>query len=138
LFSDCTLTTQLSEQHLLQSLCLHLTSGIGLTPAPHDTETARQTTPGALSYTLDFVRTRYEFILVDLPPGLNDANLELIRHCDQVNVVTVAEVSALRNVVRQTDYLTRKHITAERIKVVLNRHQNRALITEAQNGKYIR
>ena len=51
--------------------------------------------------------------------------------------MTVAEVSALRNVVRQTDYLTRKHIGAERIKVVLNRHQKRALITEAQIEKSI-
>ena len=52
-------------------------------------------------------------------------------------MVTVAEVSALRNVVRQTDYFTRKHISADRIKIVLNRHQKRALITEAQIEKSI-
>jgi len=136
-FFELAENTERLDADLLQSFVLHHSSGLDLIPAPHGTEPARQTTPGALSYTLDFVRTRYEFILVDLPPGLNDANLELIRHCDQVNVVTVAEVSALRNVVRQTDYLTRKHITAERIKVVLNRHQKRALITEAQIEKSI-
>jgi len=136
-FFELAENTERLDADLLQSFVLHHSSGLDLIPAPHGTEPARQTTPGALSYTLDFVRTRYEFILVDLPPGLNDANLELIRHCDQVNVVTVAEVSALRNVVRQIDYLTRKHITAERIKVVLNRHQKRALITEAQIEKSI-
>jgi pilus assembly protein CpaE len=80
---------------------------------------------------------RYEFILVDLPPGLNEEHLELIRCCDQVNIVAIAEVSALRNVVRQTDYFTRKEIAADRIRVILNRHQGRGIITEAQIEKVI-
>ena len=74
---------------------------------------------------------------MDLPPGLNDEHLELIRYCDQVNIVTIAEVSALRNVVRQTDYFTRKEIPADRMRVILNRHQNRGIITEAQIEKVI-
>ena len=136
-FFELAENTDRLDADLLQSFVLHHSSGLDLIPAPHGTEPTHQTPPGALAHTLDFVRSRYEFILVDLPPGLRDENLELIRHCDQVNVVTVAEVSALRNVVRQTDYLTRKHIGAERIKVVLNRHQKRALITEAQIEKSI-
>jgi pilus assembly protein CpaE len=136
-FFELAENTDRLDADLLQSFVLHHSSGLDLIPAPHGTEPAHQTAPGALAHTLDFVRSRYEFILVDLPPGLKDENLELIRHCDQVNVVTVAEVSALRNVVRQTDYLTRKHIGAERIKIVLNRHQKRALITEAQIEKSI-
>src|SRR5437016_8232211 len=134
-FFELAENTERLDADLLQSFVLHHSSGLDLIPAPHGTEPARQTTPGALSYTLDFVRTRYEFILVDLPPGLNDANLELIRHCHQVNVVTGAEVSALRNVARQTEYFTRKHIVSDKIRVILNRHQKRALITEAQMEK---
>src|SRR5437899_811559 len=136
-FFELAENTDRLDADLLQSFVLHHSSGLDLIPAPHGTEPARQIVPSALAHTIDFVRSRYEFILVDLPPGLNDENLDLLRHCDQVNVVTVAEVSALRNVVRQTDYLTRKHIAAERIKVVLNRHQKRALITEAQIEKSI-
>src|SRR3989442_10234847 len=94
--------------------------------------------PGALTHVIDLVRSRYDFILVDLPPGLNDENLELLRQCDQVCVVTVAEVSALRNVVRQTDYFTRKDIPLDRVRIILNRHQKRALITEEQIEKVIR
>ena len=87
--------------------------------------------------TFEFLRLRYDFILVDFPPGLNDEHLELIRYCDQINIVTIAEVSALRNVVRQTDYFTRKEIAADRLRVILNRHQNRGIITEAQIEKVI-
>src|SRR5689334_13682088 len=78
---------------------------------------------------------RYDYILVDMAPGLSDENLEMIRHCDQLHVITVAEVSALRNVVRHCDYLTRKEIPRERFRVVLNRHQKRSLIGDGEIEK---
>ncbi|MGH9538235.1 MAG: AAA family ATPase [Terriglobales bacterium] len=125
------------DAELLQSFVLRHSSGLDLIPAPQGIEPAHPITPGALAQTLEFLRLRYEFILVDLPPGLNEEHLELIRSCDQVNIVAIAEVSALRNVVRQTDYFTRKEIAADRIRVILNRHQGRSIITEAQIEKVI-
>jgi len=70
-----------------------------------------------------------------MPQGLSDENLEMVRHCDQFHMVAVAEVSALRNVVRQFNYLTRKEIPPERFRVVLNRHQKRSLITDGEIEK---
>ena len=125
------------DAELLQSFVLHHSSGIDLIPAPQGTEPARPLMAGALVQTFEFLRLRYEFILVDLPPGLNDAHLELIRCCDQINIIAIAEVSALRNVVRQTDYFTGKQIPAERLRVILNRHQNRGLISEEQIERVI-
>ena len=125
------------DAELLQSFVLHHNSGLDLIPAPQGIEPARPISPGALAQTLEFLRLRYEFILVDLPSGLNDEHLELIRYCDQVNIVAIAEVSALRNVVRQTDYFTRKEIPSDRLRVIMNRHQNRSIITEAQIEKVI-
>jgi pilus assembly protein CpaE len=125
------------DAELLQSFVLHHSSGVDLIPAPQGTEPARPITHGALAQTFEFLRLRYEFILVDLPPGLNDEHLELLRYCDQVNIVAIAEVSALRNVVRQTDYFTRKEIAADRIRVILNRHQGRSIISESQIEKVI-
>jgi pilus assembly protein CpaE len=125
------------DAELLQSFVLHHSSGLDLIPAPQGTEPARPLMAGALVQTFEFLRLRYEHILVDLPPGLNDEHLELIRYCDQINSVAIAEVSALRNVVRQTDYFKRKDISADRLQVILNRHQNRGIITEAQIEKVI-
>jgi len=95
----------------------------------------RRIQPGAVAQTFDFLRARYDYILVDMAPGLSDENLEMIRHCDQLHVVTVAEVSALRNVVRHCDYLTRKEIPKERFRVILNRYQKRSLISEGEIEK---
>jgi len=129
--------TERLDAELLQSFVMNHASGVDVIPAPAAIEPARNVTPGAVARTFDFLRLRYEFILVDVPPGLNEENLELIRQCDQLYIVTVAEVSALRNVVRQVEYLTRKHIPQEKIRVVLNRHQKRGLITDEQIEKVI-
>jgi pilus assembly protein CpaE len=125
------------DAELVQSFVLHHSSGLDLIPAPQGTEPARPLMAGALAQTFDFLRSRYDYILVDLPPGLNDENLELIRYCDQVFIVTVAEVSSLRNVVRQSDFFTKRDIPPDRIKVVLNRFHKRGIITEAQIEKVI-
>jgi len=125
------------DAELLQSFVLHHSSGLDLIPGPQGIEPTRPISPGALAQTLEFLRLRYELILVDLPPGLNDEHLELIRYCDHVNIVAVAEVSALRNVVRQADYFARKEIPADRVRVILNRHQKRGIISEDQIEKVI-
>jgi pilus assembly protein CpaE len=130
-------STDRLDAELLQSFVMHHASGVDVIPAPAEIEPARSVSPGSVNRTFDFLRLRYEFILVDMPPGLNDENLELIRQSDQLYIVTVAEVSALRNVVRQIEYLTRKQIPQEKIRVVLNRHQTRGLITDEQIEKAI-
>src|SRR5215469_6182575 len=125
------------DVELLQSFLARHSSALELIPAPEGNDAARRILPGAVAQTFDFLRMRYEYILVDMAPGLSDENLELIRHCDQLQVVTVAEVSALRNVVRHFDYLTRKEIPRERFRVVLNRYQKRSLISDSEIEKTI-
>jgi pilus assembly protein CpaE len=125
------------DAELLQSFVLHHSSGMDLIPAPDGVEPARNLMPGAVQQTFDFLRLRYEFILMDLGPGLTESNLELIRYCDHLHIVTVAEVSALRNVVRHIDYLTKREISPDRIRVVVNRHNKRGLITDEQIEKAV-
>src|SRR5215470_1271001 len=125
------------DSELLQSFLNRHSSGLDLIPAPEGNDADRRILPGAVAQTFDFLRTRYEYILVDMAPGLSEENLEMIRHCDQLHVVTVAEVSALRNVVRHFDYLTRKEIPRERFRVILNRHQKRSLISDSEIEKTI-
>src|SRR5258708_4167491 len=123
------------DAELLQSFLARHPSGLELIPAPEGNDTPRRILPGAVAQTFDFLRMRYDYILVDMPPGLRDENLEMIRHCDQLHMVTVAELSALRNVVPLLEYLTRKEIPRERFRVVLNRHQKRALISDSEIEK---
>ena len=126
------------DADFLQSFLMRHSSGLDLIPAPEGSVTSREVLPaGALTHTMNFLRLRYEFILVDLPPALNDENLAVIRDCDQLYLITVAEVSAVRNVVRQLEYFSSKDIPRDKVRVVLNRYHKRNVITEAQIEKVI-
>src|SRR6201997_1802047 len=126
------------DADFLQSFVMRHSSGLDLIPAPEGSAASRDAMPpGALNHTLGFLRARYEFILADLPPSLNEQNLTLIRDCEQLYLVTVAEVSAVRNVVRQLEYFREKDIPRDKIRVVLNRHHKRNVVTDAQIEKAI-
>jgi pilus assembly protein CpaE len=134
-FFELVENTERLDGELLQGFLARHSSGLEVIPAPEGNSAPRRILPGAVAQTFEFLRMRYEYILVDMAPGLSDENLEMIRHCDQLHVITVAEVSALRNVVRQFEYLTRKEIPRERFRVVLNRHQKRSLISDGEIEK---
>lgn len=125
------------DADFLQSFLMQHSSGVDLIGAPEGSDSTREILPGALSQTFDFLRSKYEFILVDLPVGLNEKNLELMRYCDQIYLVTVAEVSAVRNVVRQLDYFSRADVPREKVRVVLNRYEKRNIIGDSQIEKVI-
>ena len=134
-FFELVENTDRLDGELLQSFLARHSSGVDLIPAPEGNDTPRRLLPGSIAQTFDFLRSRYDYILVDLPLELSDENLEMIRHSDHLHMVTVAEVSALRNVARQISYLTRKDISPERLRIVLNRHQKRSLISDNEIEK---
>lgn len=131
--------TERLDEDFLQSFIMKHSSGLQMIPAPEGSVSSREALPaGALHRTLGFLSPRYEFILADLPPSLNDENLTVIRDCDYLYLVTVAEVSAIRNVVRQMEYLAEKDIPKEKIRVVLNRYHKKNVVSDAQVEKALK
>lgn len=125
------------DADFLQSFLMQHSSGLELIAAPEGGSTRDALPAGALPHTMNFLRARYEFVLMDLPPALNEENLTVIRDCEQLYLITVAEVAAIRNVVRQLEYFTRKEISREKIRVVVNRHQRKNVVTDSQIEKVI-
>jgi len=129
--------TDRMDTELLQSIALHHSSGLDILPAPNDFENTRHAGSDAISGMFNFLRLSYEFILIDLPAGLNDYTDKLISHSDQLYIVTVAEVSALRNASRIVDYFSQEDVPDERVRVILNRFEKRSPIPESQIEKLI-
>jgi pilus assembly protein CpaE len=130
--------TERLDADFLESFLMRHSSGLEVIPAPQGSVASHENMlPGALRSALEFLRSRYEFIVVDLPPSLSHENLSVIQDCDQLYLVTVAEVSAVRNVVRQLEYFRGKDVPRDKIRVVLNRDHKRNVVTEAQIEKVI-
>jgi len=127
--------TERLDEDFLQSFIMKHSSGLQLIPAPEGSVAHRDLPSGSVSHTLGFLRQRYDFVLADLPPSLNAENLALINDCDQLYLITVAEVSAIRNVVRQLEYFAEKDIPKDKIRVVLNRQDKKNVLSDAQIEK---
>jgi pilus assembly protein CpaE len=127
--------TERLDDDFLQSFIMKHSSGLQLIPAPEGNVAHRDLAGGAISHTLGFLRQRYDFILADLPPSLNAENLAVINDCDQLYLITVAEVSAIRNVVRQLEYFAEKDVPKDKIRVVLNRQDKKNVLSDAQIEK---
>lgn len=137
-FYELAESTERLDAELLQSFLLHHASGLDLLPGPELSEPTRHLGTEAIIRTIEFIRLRYEYVLIDCPPGLTTQNSEVMRRSNQLYLVTVAEVPALRNLTRYLEYLTRVEFAQERARVVLNRHLKRGAILDDDIEKAIR
>lgn len=127
------------DSDLLHSFVLHHSSGLDLLPAPDFREPERRVLPESVGQAIDFIRGKYEFVLVDCAPGLNEQNLEVIQRADHVYVVAVPEVPSLRNVARLLDYFVHHELPQEKVDVIINRHHAKnSPISDAEIEKAIR
>jgi len=94
-------------------------------------------TPAAVAQTINFLRHRYEFILVDLPPGLHEQSLQLISHSDYIYLVTLAEVSAYE-MWCESGFSVPERYSPGQASCDFNRFEKRSPISERQIEKVIR
>ena len=126
------------DSELLQSYVLHHASGLDLLAGPEFSDPTQRVAPEAVGQTIDFLRTKYEFVLMDCSPGLTDQNLEVFPRADHIYIITVPEVPALRNVARLLDYFTHHEFPQNRVDVVVNRHLSKSSeIADSQIEKVI-
>lgn len=126
------------DADLLQSFVLHHPSGLDVLPAPDRSDLDRHVSREAIGQAIDFIRLRYEFVLIDCPPGISHESLALIPRSNQLYIVMVPEVPAVRNVLHYLDHLGRIEFPQDRIRVILNRHVKRGTLTDEEIEKAIR
>ncbi|HYM12564.1 MAG TPA: AAA family ATPase [Bryobacterales bacterium] len=98
--------------------------------------TSRPTEGTTISWTgyhhlLEFVKKRYDTVVVDLPEVINDATLEIVRRARKVFVVTTAELPALALARQRRRELESGGVPKERISVIMNRWVQDELQAEA-------
>ncbi|HTR46367.1 MAG TPA: AAA family ATPase [Verrucomicrobiae bacterium] len=131
-FRDLASNAERLDGELLQSFVLHHRSGLDLLPAPVSPQARREVALEAICATIDFLRCCYDFLLIDCPPGLGEETLGVVQYADQVCVIAVPEVAALRNIARCLDGLARANYPRDRIGVVINRWTKKNTITDEQ------
>lgn len=82
---------------------------------------------------LEFVRGRYDWILVDLPELVNPATAEVVRRAQSVFTVCTQEIPSLKLAQKRCQDLKDRGVPAERARVVLNRwHRSEIAATDIE------
>ena len=112
--------------------------GLHVLSSPDIGHDARVMNADDVASTIDFLRTEYDYIVVDCSPSLDPTNLAVIAASSQVYVVATPEISAIRDLSRYADDLVRIDDTTNKVKVVLNRYSSQFAVSLDQIEKAIR
>jgi len=109
------------DRTLLDSFVTHHSSGLDILPSPSVFNALPNASPDAVERTVHFLAKLYEYVVLDLPHGLDDANLVTIDCCDELYVIATPDVPALRDLSRYIDRLLQCTVSPAKLKVVINR-----------------
>jgi pilus assembly protein CpaE len=87
--------------------------------------------PPAMRYLIDFARRNYTAVCADLSGLMERYSVELMQESKRIFLVTTAELPALHLARQKLDYLRSLELE-ERVSLVLNRAQKRALVSSAE------
>ena len=131
-FRDLAANADRLDTDLLQSFVVHHRSGLDLLAAPGGPRSSSLATPENIGASIDFLRRCYEVVLIDCPPGVSEDTRQAIYRADEIYLLGVPEIAAVRNLARLLEYFTRSGQPEGKIEVVINRWSKRNTITDEQ------
>jgi Flp pilus assembly CpaE family ATPase len=116
----------------LADLVHHHSLGFDVLTAPRDPVLADYVGARDAGVVLDTVLPRYDVVIVDTPPSLNDVVIAALDRSDLVQVLATPDVPSLRNLTAFTDVLHRLGLSDDRLRLVLNKAESDVGVTAAQ------
>jgi Flp pilus assembly CpaE family ATPase len=116
----------------LDALVHHHSLGFDVLTAPRDPILADFVGARDAMTLLDAVLPRYDIVIADTPPSLNDVVIAALDRSDAVSVLATLDVPSLRNLTAFLDVLRRLNLDDERIRLVLNKADRDVGVTTEQ------
>lgn len=117
---------------LLNSFVAHHASGLDVLASPDSFNLAAATQAEDEVQTLEFLRTQYDFVLLDCSLGLTEVNLALMEHSDEFYLVSTPDVAALRDLSRYVDRLLQTSHFEGKMQVAINRYSSESAVSLEQ------
>jgi len=126
------------DEELVETHLLRHDSGLRLLAGCSDSDTGYEVlSVEFIAKLLSLLRKRYRFIIFDLPPLLNPANLYIISRCQHfLAVVNLFELTTLRDTLTLLQNVVGQYIDSERVKLIGNRvcQQNEYMVEEFEEA----
>ncbi len=92
----------------------------------------------SVATTLEFLRSEYDYVIVDCPTAMDDTTLAVIDVSTSVYLVATPEIGAIRDLARYVDHLTQIEGATQKLQVVVNRVSSRYAVDVEHIEKAIR
>jgi len=106
---------------IIESVMVEHSTGIRVLLAPPSPEGADLITPTFLKKIIGFLRETHDWVVVDLPSGLNDHTLGVLDAADQILVVAALEITTIKNVRLFLEVADQLDYERSKIRLVINR-----------------
>jgi pilus assembly protein CpaE len=126
------------DSELLQGFVAKHPSGLDVLSSPDVCGNFSVLDPEAVSKTLEFLRTEYDFVILDCDTAVDENALSIIDISTRVYLVATPEIGAIRDLSRYVDNLMQIDYTTEKMHVVINRFSSRYAVSVEQIEKAIR
>ncbi len=109
------------DRDIVESVMVDHSTGIRVLLAPPSPEGADLVTAPFMRKIIEGLRETHDWVVVDLPSGLNDHTLGILDAADQVMVVAALEITTIKNVRLFLEVADQLEYDRSKIRLVINR-----------------
>jgi pilus assembly protein CpaE len=109
------------DRDIIESVLVDHPAGIRVLLAPPSPEGADLVTPAYLRMIVDTLRDTHDWVVVDLPSGLNDHTLGVLDAADQILTVAALEITTIKNVRLFLEVADQLDYARSKLRLVINR-----------------
>ncbi len=126
------------DSELLRGFVAKHPSGLEVLSSPDLCQGTKSLDPDAVTRTLEFLKTEYDYVIVDCPSSLDETTKAVVDASASVYLVATPDIGAIRDLSRYVDNLMLGNGTTEKMQVVVNRDSSRYAVNVAHIEKAIR
>jgi pilus assembly protein CpaE len=117
---------------LLNGFVTRHNSGLEVLASADTCAPVHKSSPEELEMVLNFLRTQYEYIIVDSSMWYKDIVGPMVRCSDEVFLVSTPDVAALRDLARRIEHLSLDDEAAQKLRIVINRSTSEDAVSPEQ------
>ena len=126
------------DTELLRGFVSKHASGLEVLSSPDSCGAVHSMDADAVARTLKFLRSEYDYIIVDCPNCFDETTMAVVDASNTVYLIATPEIGAIRDLSRYVDHLTLNNSTTEKMQVVVNRVSSRYAVNVEHIEKAIR
>ena len=126
------------DRELLNGFTIRHASGLDVIASPEIAAAHYESKPDELERVMDFLRSEYDYIVIDSSVEYQDSKMSLMTEADEVYLVSTPDVAALRDLARLAEHIGLTPSASGKLRLIVNRSTASDSLTAEQIQNAVR